>query len=209
MTRELTNPSSSATATRTVGRRFRASPSNRRMGIQAEAANEVIPENHQETTPPPLLQVTLIAIQSIWSSSSSASVSTSESVNNDYLTGFLHQLIRRSRTNHNTLKLALFYIHQARKPLRHHISTTTTATTTNHLALRDPILSGRKMFLAGLMIASKYLLDRNYSNRAWAKIAGLPIEEVNTNERVFLSLIDYRTHLDLDDFEVCKPSLTD
>ncbi|KAA1091509.1 hypothetical protein PGT21_034972 [Puccinia graminis f. sp. tritici] len=203
MTRELSNPSSSATATRTVGRRFRASPSNRRMGIQAEAANEVIPENHQETTPPPLLQVTLIAIQSIWSSSSSASVSTSESVNNDYLTGFLHQLIRRSRTNHNTLKLALFYIHQARKPLRHHISTTTTTTTTtNHLALRDPILSGRKMFLAGLMIASKYLLDRNYSNRAWAKIAGLPIEEVNTNERVFLSLIDYRTHLDLDDFEV-------
>jgi hypothetical protein len=132
------------------------------MGIQAEAANEVIPENHQEITPPPLLQVTLIAIQSIWSSSSSAAaVSTSESVNTDYLTGFLHQLIRRSRTNHNTLKLALFYIHQARKPLRHHISTTT-----NHLALRDPILSGRKMFLAGLMIASKYLLDRNYSNRA-------------------------------------------
>jgi hypothetical protein len=42
-----------------------------------------------------------------------------------------------------------------------------------------------------------------------AKIAGLPIEEINTNERVFLSLLDYRTHLDLEDFEVCKPRLAD
>ncbi|OAV96334.1 hypothetical protein PTTG_00658, partial [Puccinia triticina 1-1 BBBD Race 1] len=64
------------------------------------------------------------------------------------------------------------------------------------------LLSGRKMFLAALMVASKYLLDRNYSNRAWAKIAGLPVEEINTNERVFLVLIDYRSHLDLDEFEV-------
>ncbi|WAR53614.1 hypothetical protein PtB15_3B122 [Puccinia triticina] len=199
MTRPLASSSvsSAAPAARPPGRaRFRASPSNRRMGIRAEAAQELIAETtsqHQQPSPP-LVLVSLIAIQSIWSPSADLHHPPAA----DQLLGFLHQIIRRSRTNPNTLKLALFYIHQARRPLRQHIS----ATTTNHSATNDPVLSGRKMFLAALMVASKYLLDRNYSNRAWAKIAGLPVEEINTNERVFLVLIDYRSHLDLDEFEV-------
>ncbi|KAF9352531.1 hypothetical protein BGX34_012109 [Mortierella sp. NVP85] len=46
-------------------------------------------------------------------------------------------------------------------------------------------------FLASLMVASKYLQDRNYSNKAWAKISGLSIKEINSNELIFLKLIDY------------------
>lgn len=41
------------------------------------------------------------------------------------------------------------------------------------------------------MVASKYLQDRNYSNKAWAKISGLSIKEINANELIFLKLIDY------------------
>ncbi|KAF9944196.1 hypothetical protein BGZ65_012449, partial [Modicella reniformis] len=41
------------------------------------------------------------------------------------------------------------------------------------------------------MVASKYLQDRNYSNKAWAKISGLSIKEINSNELIFLKLIDY------------------
>ncbi|KNZ59099.1 hypothetical protein VP01_17g1 [Puccinia sorghi] len=54
------------------------------------------------------------------------------------------------------------------------------------------------------MVASKFLLDRNYSNKAWSKISGLPVEEINDNERLFLRLIDYRIHLDLDGFQISQ-----
>ncbi|KAG0215468.1 hypothetical protein BGX31_000834, partial [Mortierella sp. GBA43] len=53
------------------------------------------------------------------------------------------------------------------------------------------IYCGRRTFLASLMVASKYLQDRNYSNKAWAKISGLSIKEINSNELIFLKLIDY------------------
>ena len=47
------------------------------------------------------------------------------------------------------------------------------------------------MFLAAVIVASKYLQDRNYSNRAWAKISGLPVKEINANEFVFLNVAKY------------------
>jgi Cyclin len=47
------------------------------------------------------------------------------------------------------------------------------------------------MFLAAVIVASKYLQDRNYSNRAWAKISGLPVKEINANEFVFLKVAKY------------------
>lgn len=53
---------------------------------------------------------------------------------------------------------------------------------------------GRRMFLAALILASKYLQDRNFSTRAWGKISGLKVCEINTNERVFLSAIQWQLH---------------
>lgn len=54
---------------------------------------------------------------------------------------------------------------------------------------------GRRMFLAALILASKYLQDRNYSTRAWGKISGLQVPEINTNERVFLSAVHWKLHI--------------
>lgn len=54
---------------------------------------------------------------------------------------------------------------------------------------------GRRMFLAALILASKYLQDRNYSTRAWGKISGLQVSEINTNERVFLSAVHWKLHI--------------
>ncbi|GAA5940818.1 cyclin family protein [Sporobolomyces koalae] len=68
-------------------------------------------------------------------------------------------------------------------------------------AQKSPLLCGRRMFLASLISASKYLQDRNYSNRAWAKISGLEIKEINTNERAFLALVGWELHLKADDFK--------
>ncbi|KAG0047778.1 hypothetical protein BGZ83_007238 [Gryganskiella cystojenkinii] len=62
------------------------------------------------------------------------------------------------------------------------------------------IYCGRRTFLAALMVASKYLQDRNYSNKAWAKISGLSIKEINANELIFLKLIDYSLFVSHDTF---------
>ncbi|SAM63914.1 related to PCL5-cyclin [Ustilago bromivora] len=50
----------------------------------------------------------------------------------------------------------------------------------------------RRMFLASIMVASKFVQDRTYSNRAWAKISGLPAKDLGKLERAFLKAIDYR-----------------
>ncbi|KAI9872911.1 MAG: hypothetical protein M1830_001066 [Pleopsidium flavum] len=54
---------------------------------------------------------------------------------------------------------------------------------------------GRRMFLAALILASKYLQDRNYSARAWSKISGLNTLEINMNEMTFLSAVNWRLHI--------------
>ncbi|KAI9188179.1 PHO85 cyclin-5 [Blastocladiella emersonii ATCC 22665] len=57
--------------------------------------------------------------------------------------------------------------------------------------LRTLATCGRRLFLAALIMAAKYLQDKNYSNRAWSKISGLSALEINRNEREFLDTIDY------------------
>ena len=54
---------------------------------------------------------------------------------------------------------------------------------------------GRRMFLAALILASKYLQDRNYSARAWSKISGLRTCEINNNELAFLSAVNWKLHI--------------
>lgn len=54
---------------------------------------------------------------------------------------------------------------------------------------------GRRMFLAALILASKYLQDRNYSCRAWSKISGLRTCEINANEMAFLSAVNWKLHI--------------
>ncbi|ORX89206.1 hypothetical protein K493DRAFT_305956 [Basidiobolus meristosporus CBS 931.73] len=61
-----------------------------------------------------------------------------------------------------------------------------------HSTSLDPVYCARRMFLASLIVASKFLQDKNYSNKAWAKITGLSSSEINHNEIAFLRLIDYR-----------------
>ncbi|KAG0146820.1 hypothetical protein CROQUDRAFT_495919 [Cronartium quercuum f. sp. fusiforme G11] len=178
--------------------KFIPSPSNRHMGFSSTASREVVPTHSSPTsssksTPDPLLQVSLIALESIWPHYSSDPPVIQS------LLYFIKEVLRRSRTNPNTLKIGLFYLHQARRLIRDRL-----ALAEESEPLDDPVLSGRKMFLAALMCASKYLQDCNFSNRAWAKISGLPIQDVNANERVFLTLVDYRLHVDLHAFEVCE-----
>lgn len=108
---------------------------------------------------------------------------------------FIQETIRRSRTSFSTLQLALYYLLRIK-------SAVIDFETKNpewfngpcnfgKIASKHPIACGRRMFLAAVIVASKYLQDRNYSNRAWAKISGLPVKEINANEFVFLNVAKY------------------
>ena len=51
---------------------------------------------------------------------------------------------------------------------------------------------GRPVFLAALILAFKYLQDRDFSNRAWSKLSRLRTCEINNNEIAFLSAVGWR-----------------
>ncbi|KAK6350351.1 hypothetical protein TWF696_006583 [Orbilia brochopaga] len=104
---------------------------------------------------------------------------------------FIQETLRRSRTSYSTLQVALYYLFVIRP----------------FIPIEDPapqpeafhdvraLQCGRRMFLAALILASKYLQDRNYSARAWSKISGLNISEINSNELAFLATVNWRLHI--------------
>jgi hypothetical protein len=59
---------------------------------------------------------------------------------------------------------------------------------------------GRRVFLTCLILASKWLQDRNYSTRAWSNISGLGAGEIQQNEMAFLVAVDWKLHIREDIF---------
>jgi len=59
-------------------------------------------------------------------------------------------------------------------------------------SLPSPLLCPRRTFLASLILASKFLQDKCYSNRAWAKLSGLPPREIGRCERALGQALDWR-----------------
>ncbi|EIN11846.1 hypothetical protein PUNSTDRAFT_111874 [Punctularia strigosozonata HHB-11173 SS5] len=58
--------------------------------------------------------------------------------------------------------------------------------------LPSTLLCPRRTFLAALILASKFALDRTYSNKAWARLAGLPPREIGRCERALGSALEWR-----------------
>lgn len=117
---------------------------------------------------------------------------------------FIRETLRRSRTSCSTLQAALLYCLRAAPAVK------TTRLRVAHAAsgmgdkvipaiLLQPLpagiyqhlLCGRRIFLAAVMVASKFLQDRNYSNKAWSKITGLPLKELAAVEREFLAALKW------------------
>lgn len=111
---------------------------------------------------------------------------------------FIRETLRRSRTSCSTLQAALLYCLRSAPAVRRtrlHIA---------HLRLQvyrtdpaaveqihDSLCCPRRNFLAAVMVASKFLQDKNFSNRAWSKLTGLPIKELGNVERSFLGAIGW------------------
>lgn len=58
--------------------------------------------------------------------------------------------------------------------------------------LPSPLLCPRRTFLASLILASKFTDDRCYSNKAWAKLSGLPAREIGRCERALGDALGWR-----------------
>jgi hypothetical protein len=104
---------------------------------------------------------------------------------------FIQETLRRSRTSYSTLQVALYYLILIKPHLPKHDFTMSQPEDPSLRALQ----CGRRMFLAALILASKYLQDRNDSARAWSKISGLKVCEINTNEMAFLEAVNWKLHI--------------
>jgi hypothetical protein len=105
---------------------------------------------------------------------------------------FIQETLRRSRTSYSTLQVALYYLILIKPHVPSHDFTMEQPD--DCLASRA-LQCGRRMFLAALILASKYLQDRNYSARAWSKISGLNTLEINQNEMAFVVAVNWKLHI--------------
>ncbi|KAG8929448.1 hypothetical protein FRC02_005571 [Tulasnella sp. 418] len=64
--------------------------------------------------------------------------------------------------------------------------------TPHQLLGTHPLLDARRTFLSALVLATKFLQDRAYSNKAWAKLSGLPGKEVGRCERALGGALGWR-----------------
>ncbi|KAL5394187.1 hypothetical protein PMIN03_013070 [Paraphaeosphaeria minitans] len=98
---------------------------------------------------------------------------------------FIQELLRRSRASYSTLNVSLYYL----VLLKIHLSSREDAVPPKSLQC------GRRMFLAALILAFKYLHDYNYSTQKWTKISGLGARHINENEITFLTVIDWKLNI--------------
>lgn len=105
---------------------------------------------------------------------------------------YIEETLRRSRTSYSTLQVALYYLILI-------MPCVPKTDFTKEQPVDSPsfraLQCGRRMFLAALILASKYLQDRNYSAKAWSKMSGLKVAEINLNERAFLASVSWKLHI--------------
>eukprot|EP00833_Pecoramyces_ruminatium_P017419 jgi/Orpsp1_1/1191451/evm.model.d7180000085923.1 len=125
-----------------------------------------------------MVEVTEILLESIWRSSQV--VQPRLCPLNDYIS----HVIRQSRISLYTLKCAIIYFVRMSRHLQD-----------KRWRSRVRLFCGRRMFLGSVIIASKYLYDRTYSNSMWAKILSLDIKEVNQIQMDFLETLNYDLYI--------------
>jgi Cyclin len=137
-------------------------------------------------------------IAAIWPLSAPVLHDTTYAHNVLPLQDFITETLRRSKTSYSTLQIAMYYLILLKDHLpRCNFSQEQSCVPSDRRAMQ----CGRRMFLSALMLASKFLQDRNYSTRAWGKITGLPTSEINTNELKFLEAVDWELHVSKEKFE--------
>lgn len=124
---------------------------------------------------------------------SSSSSSSSSSSNQLPLRFFVRETLRRSKTSCSVLQTALIYCLRARKTIEASLQYSTQSQSKDQAPLHhhSSLLCQRRTFLAALILSSKFLQDRTYSNKAWSKISGLSVKELGEMERNLLKVLDW------------------
>ncbi|KAI8099399.1 uncharacterized protein BX664DRAFT_321161 [Halteromyces radiatus] len=136
-----------------------------------------------------LVDVSVDIIDSIWPTPCHAKVVATK--------GFIREILKRSKTTYFMLQISLFYIFRVKRVVQAKLRMPA-----GERRYKDDLMCcGRRMFLASLMVASKYIHDKSYRNKAWADASGLTLEEINASESVFLQMIDYRLYVSKPTFE--------
>ncbi|KAK9766178.1 PHO85 cyclin-5 [Basidiobolus ranarum] len=125
-----------------------------------------------------IVDTAVAIVDSIWPNHSSSKESQIIS-----LRTFINVIIIRSKTSLPVLQTALLYLLRVKLAGRY-----------KHAQKDTPDYSkcGRRMLLASIIVASKFIQDRNCKNAAWAKATNSSVSEVNSMEMAFLEMIDYR-----------------
>lgn len=61
--------------------------------------------------------------------------------------------------------------------------------------------SVHRIIIAAYLIAAKFIEDDTFDNDYYAKVAGIPVDELNLLEREILQKINYNLYIDVDLFE--------
>lgn len=120
---------------------------------------------------------------------------------------FVREILKRSKSTYSTLQAALYYIFRIKEKVLE-LTVKRNTLPAQKPSPQDCIFCGRRMFLAAVMVASKFLQDKTYRNSAWAKISGLTTSEISYSEMAFLELIDFRLFISKDTFETWHRLLT-
>ena len=151
----------------------------------------------------PFPDATVRTLDVIWNASAtsgSTSCDLGEKQTGLPLQLFVRETLRRGRASCSTLQAALLYCVRLSDAIQRSKAAAAPAALEG-LAVEEALKRRedacmlrcpRRMFLAAVMAASKFLQDRTYSNRAWSRVSGLPVRELGKIERCFLAAIDYR-----------------
>ncbi|KAJ1305273.1 hypothetical protein OPQ81_000301 [Rhizoctonia solani] len=101
---------------------------------------------------------------------------------------FIVELLRRSHTSAPVIRAALSYIARAAPEIRRAIAESDDESS----AEPSPLLDPRRVYLAAVILGSKFLLDRTYTNKTWAGVSGLEALEVGRCERALAEALQWR-----------------
>ena len=115
------------------------------------------------------------------------------------LRAFIERILRTSSATYATLLAACYYLNLLQSMSLN--PNPTAAAQPEILTKTGSIQCPRRMFLAAIMLGWKYTQEKSYSSRAWARISGLHLKEINSNEVMFLVRIDWRLYISCENLE--------